>query len=249
MPAFTWLFTFDPDDIQHQQPPPQCRRPRPRRLRADAWLRAAGLGRDAQRRQGRMAFVAARAGSAVQLRRKGRGGRSSGSRTRRCLGGDAPSATNQILTPGRYAVKNCSMLVHEGRVSHWNPALFAASPAMLRYNNLTVIDLSERILQSPPSCASHPAKGSAPAPLLRRTLQVLCGVVLVALPLTNGLRLGRAGGSCFTSLWHRMAAHDLVLLFWAAMLGVWTAGQRFPSCTGASGAAPCARKRCCRTSP
>ncbi len=54
----------------------------------------------------------------------------------------------------------------------------------------------------------------------RRALQVLCGLLFVALPLTNGLRLDARAG-VFYFLWHRMAAHDLVLLCWAAMLGVW----------------------------
>lgn len=52
-------------------------------------------------------------------------------------------------------------------------------------------------------------------------LQVLCGVLLVALPLTNGLRLDIRRDE-FYFAWHRMAAHDLFLLFWVAMLGVWT---------------------------
>lgn len=55
---------------------------------------------------------------------------------------------------------------------------------------------------------------------LRRLAQVLCGVLLVALPLTNGLRLD-VRRDVFYFAWHRMAAHDLLLLFWCAMLGVW----------------------------
>ena len=51
-------------------------------------------------------------------------------------------------------------------------------------------------------------------------MQVLCGVLLVALPLTNGLRLDVRRDE-FYFAWHRMAAHDLFLLFWVAMLGVW----------------------------
>ncbi len=51
-------------------------------------------------------------------------------------------------------------------------------------------------------------------------LQVLCGILLVALPLTNGLRLDVRQGM-FYFAWHKMAAHDLMLLFWVAMLGVW----------------------------
>ncbi len=49
---------------------------------------------------------------------------------------------------------------------------------------------------------------------------MLCGVLLVILPLTNGLRLDVRRDE-FYFAWHRMAAHDLVLLFWVAMLGVW----------------------------
>lgn len=45
-------------------------------------------------------------------------------------------------------------------------------------------------------------------------------MLLVALPLTNGLRLDVRAG-VFYFAWHRMAAHDLLLLFWVAMLGVW----------------------------
>ncbi len=51
-------------------------------------------------------------------------------------------------------------------------------------------------------------------------LQALCGILLVALPLTNGLRLDVRQG-VFYFAWHKMAAHDLLLLFWVAMLGVW----------------------------
>ena len=42
----------------------------------------------------------------------------------------------------------------------------------------------------------------------------------MALPLTNGLRLD-VRRDVFYFAWHRMAAHDLFLLFWVAMLGVW----------------------------
>lgn len=49
---------------------------------------------------------------------------------------------------------------------------------------------------------------------------MLCGILLVALPLTNGLRLD-VRAHLFYFAWHKMAAHDLLLLFWVAMLGVW----------------------------
>ncbi len=82
-----------------------------------------------------------------------------------------------------------------------------------------MIDLSSRIIQPAP-----PPRVSAKTPArwhpLRRVLQVLCGLLLVALPLTNGLRLDVRQG-VFYFAWHKMAAHDLMLLFWVAMLGVW----------------------------
>ncbi len=81
-----------------------------------------------------------------------------------------------------------------------------------------MIDLSERIIQTPPK---PPRAAQAPRwHPWRRALQVLCGVLLVALPLTNGLRLDVRRDE-FYFAWHRMAAHDLFLLFWVAMLGVW----------------------------
>ncbi len=82
-----------------------------------------------------------------------------------------------------------------------------------------MIDLSSRIIQ--------PNRPPLPAPKLwthwhprRRALQVLCGILLVMLPLTNGLRLD-VRAHVFYFAWHKMAAHDLMLLFWVAMLGVW----------------------------
>lgn len=81
-----------------------------------------------------------------------------------------------------------------------------------------MIDLSARIIQSAPKPSRH-AKAPRWHPW-RRALQVLCGILLVALPLTNGLRLDVRRDE-FYFAWHRMAAHDLFLLFWVAMLGVW----------------------------
>ncbi len=82
-----------------------------------------------------------------------------------------------------------------------------------------MIDLSSRIIQ-PASSPRPAAKPRAHWHPLRRILQVLCGILLVALPLTNGLRLDVRQG-VFYFAWHKMAAHDLLLLFWVAMLGVW----------------------------
>lgn len=82
-----------------------------------------------------------------------------------------------------------------------------------------MIDLSERIIQTA-SKPPRPAPGVSRWHSWRRALQILCGVLLVALPLTNGLRLDVRRDE-FYFAWHRMAAHDLFLLFWVAMLGVW----------------------------
>jgi cytochrome c oxidase accessory protein FixG len=46
----------------------------------------------------------------------------------------------------------------------------------------------------------------------------VAGALLIALPLTNGVRLDCRAG-IFYFAWHRMAAHDLVLWFWICMLG------------------------------
>jgi len=82
-----------------------------------------------------------------------------------------------------------------------------------------VIDLSSRLIQTPPTM-TRAANGNVKWHPYRRALQALCGVALVALPLTNGLRLDVRRDEFFFA-WHRMAAHDLFLLFWVAMLGVW----------------------------
>ena len=87
------------------------------------------------------------------------------------------------------------------------------------YNRVAVIDLSERIIQPIPVPPRAPTGGLRWHPW-RRAMQVLCGVGLVVLPLTDGLRLDVRRDE-FYFAWHRMAAHDLVLLFWVAMLGVW----------------------------
>lgn len=88
----------------------------------------------------------------------------------------------------------------------------------MRYNGSAVIDISERIVQSP-AHPLHAPNGNLRWHPLRRGLQVACGVLLIALPLTNGMRLDVRRDE-FYFAWHRMAAHDLFLLFWVSMLGV-----------------------------
>ena len=82
-----------------------------------------------------------------------------------------------------------------------------------------MIDLSHRLIQTP--TLTKAPNGNAKWHSGRRALQALCGVLLVVLPLTNGLRLDVRRDE-FYFAWHRMAAHDLYLLFWVAMLGVWS---------------------------
>lgn len=86
----------------------------------------------------------------------------------------------------------------------------------------TMIDLTDRVIQ--PSFPREPtpfraANGNLKWHAPRRILQLLCGVLLIALPLTNGLRLDLRRDE-FYFAWHKMAGHDLFLLFWVAMLGV-----------------------------
>ena len=82
-----------------------------------------------------------------------------------------------------------------------------------------MIDLTDRLIQTPTRLKAP--NGNVKWHPWRRALQVLCGVLLVALPLTNGLRLDVRRDQ-FYFAWHRMAAHDLYLLFWVAMLGIWS---------------------------
>ena len=79
-----------------------------------------------------------------------------------------------------------------------------------------MLDLTDRIIQTPTltKAANGNRKWHAP----RRLLQALCGVLLVALPFTNGLRLDLRRDE-FYFAWHKMAVHDLFLLFWVSMLG------------------------------
>ena len=86
-----------------------------------------------------------------------------------------------------------------------------------------MLDLTDRILQQPPPTPRPPtltraANGSVKWHASRRALQVLVGALFVALPLTNGLRLD-VRAQAFYFAWHKMAAHDLFLLFWVSMLG------------------------------
>jgi cytochrome c oxidase accessory protein FixG len=80
-----------------------------------------------------------------------------------------------------------------------------------------MIDLTDRLIQTP--TVTRAANGSVKWHAPRRLLQVLCGTLLVALPLTNGLRLDLRRDE-FYFAWHKMVAHDLFLLFWVSMLGV-----------------------------
>lgn len=80
-----------------------------------------------------------------------------------------------------------------------------------------MIDLTDRLIQTP--TPTRAANGNIKWHGPRRLLQVLCGVLLVLLPLTNGLRLDLRRDE-FYFAWHKMAAHDLFLLFWVSMLGV-----------------------------
>lgn len=80
-----------------------------------------------------------------------------------------------------------------------------------------MIDLTDRLIQTP--TVTRAANGSVKWHAPRRLLQLVCGALLVALPLTNGLRLDLRRDE-FYFAWHKMAAHDLFLLFWISMLGV-----------------------------
>ena len=80
-----------------------------------------------------------------------------------------------------------------------------------------MIDLTDRLIQTPTLTRAPNGNVKWHAP--RRLLQLACGALLVALPLTNGLRLDMRRDE-FYFAWHKMAAHDLFLLFWVSMLGV-----------------------------
>ena len=80
-----------------------------------------------------------------------------------------------------------------------------------------MIDLTDRLIQTPTLTRAPNGNVKWHAP--RRLLQVLCVALLVALPLTDGLRLDLRRDE-FYFAWHKMAAHDLFLLFWVSMLGV-----------------------------
>ena len=81
-------------------------------------------------------------------------------------------------------------------------------------------DISDRIIQPCPTTAPKRAPrpvGRLHAP--RRMGQIVLGALFVVLPLTNGLRLD-VRRDTFYFAWHKMAAHDLYLLFWVSMLAV-----------------------------
>jgi polyferredoxin len=82
---------------------------------------------------------------------------------------------------------------------------------------MATIDISNRIIQTPtPSNDVHKLRWKP----WRRAAQILSGILLVALPLTNGMRLDLRTWE-FYFAWHKMAVHDLIMLFWISMLGVW----------------------------
>jgi len=83
-----------------------------------------------------------------------------------------------------------------------------------------MLDLTDKLIQAPRRTETplRAANGNLKWHVPRRILQALCGILLVALPLTNGLRLDLRRGE-FYFAWHKMAAHDLFLLFWVSMLG------------------------------
>jgi polyferredoxin len=74
------------------------------------------------------------------------------------------------------------------------------------------IDLSDRIIQPPPlkPLKLHP---------IRRIIQLVMGLAIVLLPITNGLRVDVTSGY-FWILWQRFTAQNMILLFYACALGV-----------------------------
>src|SRR6187402_47519 len=80
------------------------------------------------------------------------------------------------------------------------------------------IDLTHRIIQPSPPPAKTPS--SVRWHPWRRAMQVALGILLVVLPLTDGLRLD-VREQVFYFGWHRMAAHDIMLLFWIGITALW----------------------------
>ncbi len=85
-----------------------------------------------------------------------------------------------------------------------------------------MLDLTDRLIQTP-AAPQQPtplraANGAVKWHVPRRVVQAVCGMLFVALPLTNGLRLDLRRDE-FYFAWHKMAAHDLFLLFLVSMLG------------------------------
>ena len=88
-----------------------------------------------------------------------------------------------------------------------------------------MLDLTDRIIQTKPvetpiqtPTLTRAANGNRKWHAPRRLLQVGCGILLVVLPFTNGLRLDLRRDE-FYFAWHKMAGHDLFLLLWIALLG------------------------------
>ena len=79
-----------------------------------------------------------------------------------------------------------------------------------------MLDLTDRIIQTP--TLTRAANGNVKWHAPRRLLQVLCGIALVVLPFTDGLRLDLRRDEFYFG-WHKMAGHDLFLLLWIALLG------------------------------
>lgn len=84
---------------------------------------------------------------------------------------------------------------------------------------MPVFDLSDRIIQGPSAPIGPPPSRVRWHPW-RRLLQVLCGVLMVALPLTNGLRADVRHG-VFYLAGQRMTTGDAMMVFWVGMLGLW----------------------------
>lgn len=80
------------------------------------------------------------------------------------------------------------------------------------------IDLSHRIIQDAPP-PKTPVSAVRWHPW-RRLLQVVLGILLVILPFTNGLRVDVVAGA-FYFAGHRMASHDMLLMFWIGVTALW----------------------------
>lgn len=79
-----------------------------------------------------------------------------------------------------------------------------------------MIDLTDRIIQDLPPKKPSDVRWHT----WRRALQVVCGVLLVVLPLTNGLRADVRAGVFYFG-WHQARLGDTMFLFWIGMLALW----------------------------